>query len=258
MTVFHADLDNTLIYSCRHEIGREKTNVELYEGRQVSFMTEASSRLLRKVREKAVFVPVTTRTREQYDRIDLKTGVPDYALVCNGGVLLKQDEEISEWYEESLRMIKGSRREFRRAMDYMREDRDRLLEVRNIRDLFLFTKSSCPLKSAEHMRERLDLSLVNIFTNGTKVYVLPKGLDKGTAVRRFREYIKADRVIAAGDSVFDVPMLREADLAYAPERLKAEALPEGHVKGVPESELFSDVLLRGVLAALSDCEKRMI
>ena len=54
MTVFHADLDNTLIYSCRHEIGREKTNVELYEGRQVSFMTEASSRLLRKVREKAV------------------------------------------------------------------------------------------------------------------------------------------------------------------------------------------------------------
>lgn len=252
MTVFHSDLDNTLIYSCRHEIGREKTNVELYEGRQVSFMTETSSLLLKKVREKTVFVPTTTRTREQYDRIDLKTGVPDYALVCNGGVLLKQNEEVPEWYEESLRMIKESRGEFLRAMDCMQEDQDRILEVRNIRDLFLFTKSSRPQRSEERMRERLDLSLVNIFTYGSKLYVLPRGLDKGTAVRRFREYIKADRVIAAGDSAFDVPMLREADLAYAPERLKTEALPEGHVKGIPEDLLFSDALLRGVLAALSD------
>ena len=252
MTVFHSDLDNTLIYSCRHEIGREKTNVELYEGRQVSFMTETSSLLLKKVREKTVFVPTTTRTREQYDRIDLKTGVPDYALVCNGGVLLKQNEEVPEWYEESLWMIKESRGEFLRAMDCMQEDQDRILEVRNIRDLFLFTKSSCPQRSEKRMRERLDLSLVNIFTYGSKVYVLPRGLDKGTAVRRFREYIKADRVIAAGDSAFDVPMLREADLAYAPERLKTEALPEGHVKGIPEGLLFSDALLRGVLAALSD------
>lgn len=251
MTVFHADLDNTLIYSCRHEIGREKTNVEVYEGREISFMTKRSSLLLKKVREQVVFVPTTTRSVEQYGRIDLKTGIPDYALVCNGGVLLKKNEEIPEWYAESLRLTEESGEELLRAAACMQEDGDRIFEVRNIRNLFLFTKSSAPLKSAEKLEEILDPGSVNIFTNGCKVYVLPKGLDKGTAVCRFRDYIKAGRVIAAGDSEFDVPMLLKADLAYAPERLKVEYLPAGHVRGIPADRLFSDALLEGVLAELS-------
>lgn len=62
MTVFHSDLDNTLIYSGRHEIGEEKLPVELYEGREVSFVTRTSLSLLREIRERAVFVPTTTRT----------------------------------------------------------------------------------------------------------------------------------------------------------------------------------------------------
>ena len=46
MVLFVSDLDNTLIYSYKREIGKKKICVELYEGKEISFMTENSYRLL--------------------------------------------------------------------------------------------------------------------------------------------------------------------------------------------------------------------
>ena len=105
MVVFHSDLDNTLIYSYKHDIGSDKKCVEVYQNREVSFMTKKSFDLLKAVKEKVVFVPTTTRTQEQYERIDLGIGIPRLALVCNGGVLLADGREDTKWYEESLNLI---------------------------------------------------------------------------------------------------------------------------------------------------------
>lgn len=251
LTVFHADLDNTLIYSARHDIGEEKTDAELYEGREVSFLTNRSSSLLKKVCARLLLVPTTTRTEEQYRRIDLKTGPLPYALVCNGGVLLHEGREVRPWYETSLRRIEKSREELMRARLLMEEEEDRIFEVRNIRNLFLFTKSSDPQKTAGRLRGSLDGSRVQVFQNGYKVYVLPVGLDKGSAVRRFRDYIKADRVIAAGDSEFDIPMLEAADLAYAPQALAKRCGFGGQVTVIGEDAVFSDGLLERLCAELS-------
>ena len=38
--VFFSDLDNTLIYSYKHDIGNDKESVEIYNGRKVSFRSE--------------------------------------------------------------------------------------------------------------------------------------------------------------------------------------------------------------------------
>ncbi len=251
LIIFHADLDNTLIYSYKHEIGEEKRNVEVYKDREISFMTEKSSSLLKLIRERVCFVPTTTRTEEQYGRIDLGLGVPDYALVCNGGILLKGTDEVSEWYEESLGVIENSREEFLRAFRILQEDPFRNFEVRNIRDLFLFTKSRMPAETAERMKRELNPAFMGVFSNGNKVYTVPKGLDKGHAVRRFRDYIKADMVIAAGDSEFDIPMLEEADMAYAPEELRKRHNFSAHVTEISADRIFSDVLLEKILEKLS-------
>lgn len=250
LIVFHSDLDNTLIYSFRHEIGEEKVCVERYGGREASFMTKRSLFLLDGIRKKALFVPVTTRTEEQYGRIVFPAGTPDYALVCNGGVLLRAGGEVPEWYEDSRRRTKESYGELLRAERAMEQDTDRTMEVRNIRELFLFTKSGRPLRTAARLKEELDPGLVKVFTNGSKVYVLPEGLDKGTAVRRFRDYIKADRVLAAGDSEFDIPMLTAADLAYAPEDLTGKGSFGAHVRGITGADVFSDAFLQKVFAEI--------
>ena len=84
MLLFHADLDNTLIYSYRRNLGEHKVNVEIYDQREVSFMTKKTQELLKQVAKNTMFVPTTTRTIEQYKRIQLGIQEPKYALVCNG------------------------------------------------------------------------------------------------------------------------------------------------------------------------------
>ena len=39
MTILHLDLDNTLIYSCRHPIGNDRICVESSQNRELSFLT---------------------------------------------------------------------------------------------------------------------------------------------------------------------------------------------------------------------------
>ena len=97
MIIFNTDLDKTLIYSYKHDIGNDKLCAEIYQGRQVSFVTRRTAELLKRVNETVLLVPTTTRTLEQYVRIDLGIGTPHYALVCNGGILLTDGEEDSGW-----------------------------------------------------------------------------------------------------------------------------------------------------------------
>lgn len=251
MMVFHSDLDNTLIYSYKHDIGKEKTCVEIYQEREISFMTKKSFELLKEVREKVCFVPTTTRTQEQYHRIDLGIGTPEYALVCNGGVLLVNGKEDTRWYEESLQMAADCQKELKKAENWLETDENRDFEIRNIRNLFVFTKSRKPDISMKQLQEILNLSLVDVFCNGVKVYIVPKKLSKGTALKRFRQRKAAECVIAAGDSAFDIPMLREADIAIMPQQL-ADICPKRNGQKerkicAYENTIFSDDILTYIM-----------
>ncbi|MCI5995373.1 MAG: HAD hydrolase family protein [Blautia sp.] len=243
MMVFHSDLDNTMIYSYKHDIGNEKRCVEIYQGREISYVTDRTHELLRQVQDRVLFVPTTTRTTEQYRRIDLGIGPIRYALTCNGGELLVDGQEDETWYQESLVQIRESRDELARAEKLLEEDLRRSLEVRNIRGLFLFTKSEQPMESVAILRQGLNTGLVDVFSNGTKVYVVPVRLNKGTAVRRFRKKIAADGVIAAGDSEFDLPMLAQADIGFAPEGLRGRCTPGETVLYMGRDRIFSESIL---------------
>ncbi len=219
MVIFYTDLDNTLIYSYKHEIGQEKTCVEMYENREVSYISKKTRYLLEEVAKNILVVPTTTRSVEQYNRIRLGLGSFPYALVCNGGVLLENGTPDLAWQEESLALARPGMGELEKAASILQNDPARCLDIRMIEGLFLFTKSSQPELSAGKLSECLDNTLVDVFCNGTKLYVLPKKLDKGTALKRFKQRMGADRAIAAGDSLFDIPMLEAADVAVAPAAL---------------------------------------
>jgi len=249
MVIFNTDLDNTIIYSYKHNIGSSKICVEVYNGRSISFITEKTYRLLKKVTGRALIVPVTTRTIEQYNRIDLGTGGFRYVLACNGGVLLVDGKEDREWYQKSLELVHNSAGQLEKAFKILEADRYRTFETRNIKGLFLFTKSRQPEITKENLKQNLDLSAVDILTNGIKVYVVPKNLDKGTGVKRFKEKTGGEVVIAAGDSLFDVPMLECADYAIAPPDLSGNiskgSLGKTTITG--KGDLFSEKLLERVI-----------
>lgn len=253
MKIFCTDLDNTLIYSYKREIGEKKRCVEIYKGKEASFITEKSFRLLKGISEKIAVVPVTTRTVEQYQRINLGIGVPEYALTCNGGVLLKDGERDMGWYYHSLKLAEMSWDELWEAQDILKNDKDRSMEVQFIEQLFVFTKSSQPEKTVHKLREGLDLNKIDIFSNGVKIYAVPKNLTKGKAVRRLKSELGINylyekghdniinfmvsagdyldvveakdagfdlTIIAAGDSEPDLGMIEAADIGIIPKRLE--------------------------------------
>lgn len=248
MIIFNSDLDNTLIYSYRHDIGDDKICVEMYAGREASFMTKKSYQLLRFIQEQVVFVPTTTRTIEQYNRVDFGIGIPKYALVCNGGVLLEDGRENIEWYKESMELAADCMGELKKAETCLKQDKHRIFEIRDIKGLFIFTKSSEPYRSVETLKDLLNLSLVDVFCNGIKVYVVPKTLSKGRAVKRFQKYLGADMIIAAGDSEFDVSMLREADIAMAPEELLEQNPILSKTICAATERIFSDTILEYIFS----------
>lgn len=235
-----------MIYSYKRDIGPDKKCVEIYEGRQISFITRRTEKLLADICGSVLLVPTTTRTVEQYNRIELGTGTPPYALVCNGGVLLVDGQESSTWYEDSLRLVEGCQKELSLAEEMLGADEDVNFEVRNIRRLFLFTKSRRPQETVKRLSEGLDRSLVDVMQNGAKVYVVPKQMNKGLAVRRLRAELGASCVIAAGDSEFDIPMLQCADVPIAPYGLRAAVgLPERALV-MEKSGIFAEFVLEYV------------
>jgi len=243
MIIFHSDLDNTLIYSYKHEIGPEKRCVERYQGREISYMTEKSLELLEQIRKQVLFVPTTTRTAEQYNRICLGTMRTAYALVCNGGILLADGRENDRWYQEPLAGISDCAGELKNAEKILEKDPDRNFELRFIRKLFLFTKSRNPRNTISRLKKVLNLERVDVFGNGVKVYVLPRYLNKGKAVLRFKEKLKADRIIACGDSEFDIPMLDAADIPIAPQDLGGGQTLHPNWIYMPGDRLYSEELL---------------
>ncbi|MDR1579784.1 MAG: hypothetical protein LBS35_05460, partial [Synergistaceae bacterium] len=101
--LFASDLDNTLIHSYRvAEAG--DICVETRDGKKLSFMSPKAHGILKDIAAKCAFVPVTTRSLEQYRRLDL--GVkPKYALVANGALLLIDGEVDELWASETRRRL---------------------------------------------------------------------------------------------------------------------------------------------------------
>lgn len=247
MKILCTDLDNTIIYSYKHDIGNEKMNVELYKEREISFISNHTFELLKKVKEEFLVIPTSTRTIEQYERINLKIGTFKYALVCNGSVLLVDGKKDKDWYEESLRLAKPSNLEVKKALEYLENDKRRTFELRYIEDLFVFTKCDKSETVVNELRKHLDKSLVNVFNNKEKVYVLPTLLSKGKAIERLKKYLKVEFIIAAGDSEFDISMVEAADVGIVPYGFKSEFNIKSDICEMGKEGLFSEQLLRKCL-----------
>ena len=213
----------------------QKLPVELYEGREVSFMTAKSQSLLESLQEKLCFVPLTTRSTAQYQRICFSDKFcPTLALTGNGGTLLCHGTEDEEWTKESFRLIEDCQEDLKKAEELLENDPARTLDVRRVNDLFVFTKSSAPKETLARMRQAIPSDKVRMYQNGVKVYVVPVILNKATALRRLKARLQPELTIAGGDSLFDIEMLVEADAAFAAPAIAEEVK---RLRAVQEAKL---------------------
>lgn len=247
MIYFCSDLDNTLIYSYRYNIGDDKVLVEVKDGKELSYMSKVSHQLLQKVAKVKELVPLTTRSLEQYSRINFGSRVKiKYALTSNGGILLEDNKINEDWFRETKRIVSYAEDEMQKGIQILKKDEKVCFEIRMVDEVSVFTKSSSPQETMERLKETLDTDIVDIRNHGIKVYIFPKAIDKGCALQRFRNYVGEEHsFIAAGDSSFDVSMLMAADTAFCPENL---AIPEDadkeNIIKLPDNGFTEEMLQR--------------
>lgn len=241
MTYFFSDLDNTLVFSHRVSLPGERIVVEYLNDCIQSYMTKKTYDFFSE--SNGIFlIPTTTRTCEQYARLSetfAKFGCR-YALVCNGGILLDNNEIDLEWLSETKR-IAG---EELSALNDARDIFSRFFPKESIHyanDIMLYAKTDTPALDAARLTSILNTKSLNVYYDSRKVYCIPASITKGTAMKRFSNRMGITRTIAAGDSIPDIPMLGISDLAILPYNLSNSV---EHVrKYVAEnSQCFSDYI----------------
>ena len=219
-----SDLDRTLIYS-RGAMTLEPTDtpvtcVEVYEGEPASFLTARAADLLVELSAIADIVPVTTRVRRQYERIQLPGPPPVYAVVANGGQVLVDGAPDPDWSATVRDRIDGCAplgEIWAHLSAVCRPEWTKTL--RNADGLFCY--------AVVHPRRVPPDFVVEVGAwaqergwrtsfQGRKLYWVPAPLTKSAAVAEVRERLGAGTVLAAGDSLLDIDLLMGADRAIRP------------------------------------------
>ncbi|WP_370412485.1 HAD family hydrolase [Streptomyces fradiae] len=245
-----SDLDRTLIYSSGAlALGMPDPQaprllcVEVHEAKPLSYVTERAAAELRALAAETVFVPTTTRTRKQYQRIRLlgDAPAPKYAICANGGHLLVDGVSDPDWHAGVLRRVAEACAPLSEVRAYLTATTD-LSWVRKHRvaeDLFAYLVVE---------RERLPQDWLDRFTawaddrgwtvslQGRKVYAVPRPLTKSAAMREVARRTAATLTLAAGDSLLDADLLLAADRSWRPGHGELADTDWGapHVTALPE------------------------
>jgi phosphoserine phosphatase len=228
------DLDQTLIYSPAFlaRAGEAAAELELLqvedhaESGAVSYMAAAVRERLDALRGVATVVPVTTRTRAQFERIGRLGSIHFDPIVCaNGGIMLVAGEPDEDW----AAAVMADRLEHGWTIDEAGRYLDELglgSKPARLADGLFWYVTVVDVEPAAAGLEQIRAQAVShgweACLSGRKLYLVPETLTKAHAVKRLAARLGAPVVVAVGDSVLDLPMLRDADLSIAP----AHADPE--------------------------------
>ncbi|MGW3164747.1 HAD family hydrolase [Streptomyces sp. NPDC001142] len=227
-TLVASDLDRTLIYSAaalRLAVPDAEAPrllcVEVYEHKPLSYLTETAAALLDELARTTVFVPTTTRTREQYGRVRLPGPAPRFAICANGGHLLVDGESDRDWQARVSRRLAAESASLAevRARLLAAADPAWVLKERVAEDLFAYLVVERPLLPdgwVEELGEWAGSRGWTVSLQGRKIYAVPAPLTKSAAMREVARRTGATRTLAAGDSVLDADLLLAADHAWRP------------------------------------------
>jgi hydroxymethylpyrimidine pyrophosphatase-like HAD family hydrolase len=257
------DLDRTLIYSANsmklEGPDRDAPSLvvsEVYDGVPLSFMTSVANHLLGTLVQEAIFVPVTTRTMEQFHRVRLPGQGNGYAVTTNGAVLLHNGEPDREWTDHIQDTVGANCAPLAEVLDRLtgRRTVEAILRVRKAEDVFVYSivnREGLPAQYLEDLTGWCKERGWSTSLQGRKLYCVPSPVTKESAVSEIRRRIPVDVLIAAGDSKLDAGILELADWAIRPSHgeLEQMAYKRGHLDVTSRSGILAgEEILRFALA----------
>ncbi|MER6103520.1 HAD family hydrolase [Streptomyces sp. NPDC001832] len=228
VTLVASDLDRTLIYSTAalqlpmpDAEAPRLLCVEVYDHKPLSYLTETAAALLDELARSTVFVPTTTRTREQYGRIHLPGPAPRFAICANGGHLLVDGESDPDWQKQVSRRLADECASLAEVRAHLLAAADPawLLKERVAEDLFAYLvveRALLPEGWVKELGEWAEPRGWTVSLQGRKIYAVPGPLTKSAAMNEVARRTGATLMLAAGDSLLDADLLLAADRAWRP------------------------------------------
>ncbi len=241
------DLDNTLLRSHRR---RQEGDicVEWLEGREQSFLSAAACHLLRRAVRETFFAPITTRSVEQYRRIQWPEGcAPAMAAAVNGAVLIEDGVVNEAWREKSLGAVRPYQEELKR-ISLLLSGQGGFRVCRMVEETYLFASFENEAAAAARAEKYRGTTRLTVLSSGRKLYFFPPEINKGLAVLRLKEQLGAVRAASAGDSVIDLPMLNAAQLAIVPDESLVRHVTAPAVQVCGSGEDFARFILETALS----------
>lgn len=231
------DLDRTMIYSRRFlDDPSHAVCVEVYKGEPISFMSPGAATRLAAVADAYHVVPATTRTVEQFRRVQLPGAPYRHAVTSNGGTILCDGVPDVTWSatiasriaETSVPLAEVS------AALQARIGDDWVRSFRVAEDLFCYLvvdEESLPIDFMPQWKDWCAPRGWVVSRQGRKIYSVPSSLCKSRAVAEVRhrlieggELAPSARLLAAGDGALDIGLLESADVAIRPSHGELHAL----------------------------------
>lgn len=222
--IFASDLDRTLIFSkfFINEEMKDISPVEEKDGEVMSYMSKTSMNLLSLLSKKITFIPVTSRSLEQFNRLTFfrDSLINRYAVVANGGILLKNNEIDMHWQK----LIKSQ-------MDEIISPQGVLIalskflknpQVNSFRccdNVFVYIVLKSNIIEEEYLSELQPLCEgygYGMVKNGRKIYIIPHFINKWAPLKYIMEIEQEGELITAGDSILDFPMLENSMIGFVP------------------------------------------
>ncbi|WP_064060053.1 hypothetical protein [Rhodococcus pyridinivorans] len=214
--------------------------VEYYESAPLSYVTDIAAQQLRTLAGEVAMVPTTTRTPEQFRRIDLPGGPWRYAIASNGGSILEDGHLDPHW----RRTVEAAVRAGGASLDEMttelrrRISEDWVSKFRIADELFCYLVvdvAAQPAGFLDDWHEWCSTRGWNASQQGRKIYTMPNSVCKSRAVAEVHRRLRARGVLtddapvfAAGDGALDAEMLKAADAAIRPRHGELELMDWRH------------------------------
>ena len=248
--LFFIDLDDTVFQTARKMTPAQRADAVAAamdrQGAPRSFMTRRQQNLIAWLNSHACLVPVTGRGTQELQRV----GIPfrSWRIATHGAVILDPEGRVDAVWQQHVAGIvmplQQDMRELARRCSLFFASRgyDAFVRINLEYEIGIYIVMKHRDSSRLHelyaiqneLFPQLDLSAYALSGNDNNISLLPRGIDKASALRYVLKKLRNDPAIPAlglGDSLSDLPFLSECDWWGVPQKSQlAEAfrclLPE--------------------------------
>lgn len=241
--LFACDLDNTLIHSYKKK-SADDICVEIYNGNEQSFISARTKNLLKEIAEKIIFVPITTRSVEQYKRIFwFENFSPSFVVTTNGAKFFCNGAEEKNWKNYFQNFILPYKKEMENLLADLSEKKF-FTRCRIVDKSFLFLSCEEEFDAKKISAELQTKTKLCVESSGRKIYLFPPSINKGESLKLLKEKFAPEKIFCAGDSEIDLAMINLADFAFVPKNFPAEKISHKNFIKLSDSPKFAEEFLK--------------